>query len=106
MTMRPAMQPIRTMRPAEAGFTAAARRLLRAKLPPAALLAAAAVTVAAVVATTGWRAAGPAPSAAQLEEWQAMVAQTDNTLSFKAVLVPSQTMSAARSGLVASRRGG
>ena len=69
------MQPIRTMRPAEAGFTAAARRLLRAKLPPAALLAAAAVTVAAVVATTGWRAAGPAPSAAQLEEWQAMVAQ-------------------------------
>lgn len=75
MTMRPAMQPIRTMRPAEAGFTAAARRLLRAKLPPAALLAAAAVTVAAVVATTGWRAAGPAPSAAQLEEWQAMVAQ-------------------------------
>ncbi|MGC2949193.1 tetratricopeptide repeat protein, partial [Burkholderia ambifaria] len=34
-----------------------------------------AVTVAAVVATTGWRAAGPAPSAAQLEEWQAMVAQ-------------------------------
>ncbi|ACB65291.1 Sel1 domain protein repeat-containing protein [Burkholderia ambifaria MC40-6] len=75
MTMRPAMQPIRTMRPAEAGFTAAARRLLRAKLPPAALLATAAVTVAAVVATTGWRAAGPAPSAAQLEEWQAMVAQ-------------------------------
>ncbi|WP_175656226.1 tetratricopeptide repeat protein [Burkholderia ambifaria] len=69
------MQPIRTMRPAEAGFTAAARRLLRAKLPPAALLAAAAVTVAAVVATTGWRAAGPAPSAAQLDEWQAMVAQ-------------------------------
>ena len=69
------MQPIRTMRPAEAGFTAAARRLLRAKLPPAALLATAAVTVAAVVATTGWRAAGPAPSAAQLEEWQAMVAQ-------------------------------
>jgi len=69
------MQPIRTLRPAEAGFTAAARRLLRAKLPPAALLAAAAVTVAAVVATTGWRAAGPAPSAAQLEEWQAMVAQ-------------------------------
>jgi len=69
------MQPIRTMRPAEAGFTATARRLLRAKLPPAALLAAAAVTVAAVVATTGWRAAGPAPSAAQLEEWQAMVAQ-------------------------------
>jgi len=75
MTMRPAMQPIRTMRPAEAGLTAAARRLLRAKLPPAALLAAAAVTVAAVVATTGWRAAGPAPSAAQLDEWQAMVAQ-------------------------------
>lgn len=75
MTMRPAMQPIRTMRPAEAGFTAAARRLLRAKLPPAALLAAAAVTVAAVVATTGWRPAGPAPSAAQLDEWQAMVAQ-------------------------------
>lgn len=75
MTMRPAMQPIRTMRPAEAGFTAAARRLLRAKLPPAALLATAAVTVAAVVATTGWRAAGPAPSAAQLDEWQAMVAQ-------------------------------
>ncbi|MDP9581985.1 UNVERIFIED_ORG: TPR repeat protein [Burkholderia contaminans] len=69
------MQPIRTMRPAEADFTAAARRLLRAKLPPAALLAAAAVTVAAVVATTGWRAAGPAPSAAQLDEWQAMVAQ-------------------------------
>ena len=69
------MQPIRTMRPAEAGFTATARRLLRAKLPPAALLAAAAVTVAAVVATTGWRAAGPAPSAAQLDEWQAMVAQ-------------------------------
>ncbi|MBR8225182.1 tetratricopeptide repeat protein [Burkholderia ambifaria] len=69
------MQPIRAMRPAEAGFTAAARRLLRAKLPPAALLAAAAVTVAAVVATTGWRAAGPAPSAAQLDEWQAMVAQ-------------------------------
>jgi len=69
------MQPIRTMRPAEAGLTAAARRLLRAKLPPAALLAAAAVTVAAVVATTGWRAAGPAPSAAQLDEWQAMVAQ-------------------------------
>ncbi|UEP27591.1 tetratricopeptide repeat protein [Burkholderia sp. B21-007] len=69
------MQPIRTMRPAEAGFTAAARRLLRAKLPPAALLAAAAVTVAAVVATTGWRAAGPAPSTAQLDEWQAMVAQ-------------------------------
>ncbi|CAI8994980.1 MULTISPECIES: tetratricopeptide repeat protein [Burkholderia] len=69
------MQPIRTMRPAEAGFTAAARRLLRAKLPPAALLTAAAVTVAAVVATTGWRAAGPAPSAAQLDEWQAMVAQ-------------------------------
>jgi len=69
------MQPIRTMRPAEAGFTAAARRLLRAKLPPAALLAAAAVTVAAVVAATGWRAAGPAPSAAQLDEWQAMVAQ-------------------------------
>ncbi|MBR8331395.1 sel1 repeat family protein [Burkholderia ambifaria] len=69
------MQPIRTMRPAEAGFTAAARRLLRAKLPPAALLATAAVTVAAVVATTGWRAAGPAPSAAQLDEWQAMVAQ-------------------------------
>ncbi|MBR8183003.1 sel1 repeat family protein [Burkholderia ambifaria] len=69
------MQPIRTMRPAEAGFTAAARRVLRAKLPPAALLAAAAVTVAAVVATTGWRAAGPAPSAAQLDEWQAMVAQ-------------------------------
>ncbi|WP_175735210.1 tetratricopeptide repeat protein [Burkholderia ambifaria] len=69
------MQPIRTMRPAEAGFTTAARRLLRAKLPPAALLAAAAVTVAAVVATSGWRAAGPAPSAAQLDEWQAMVAQ-------------------------------
>ncbi|MBR8348912.1 tetratricopeptide repeat protein [Burkholderia ambifaria] len=69
------MQPIRTMRPAEAGFTAAARRLLRAKLPPAALLATAAVTVAAIVATTGWRAAGPAPSAAQLDEWQAMVAQ-------------------------------
>ncbi|RQZ13423.1 sel1 repeat family protein [Burkholderia sp. Bp9031] len=69
------MQPIRTMRPAEAGVTAAARRLLRAKLPPAALLAAAAVTVAAVVAATGWRAAGPAPSAAQLDEWQAMVAQ-------------------------------
>ncbi|AOI99129.1 tetratricopeptide repeat protein [Burkholderia sp. LA-2-3-30-S1-D2] len=69
------MQPIRTMRPAEAGFTTAAQRLLRAKLPPAALLAAAAITVAAVVAATGWRAAGPAPSAAQLDEWQAMVAQ-------------------------------
>ncbi|KVE73033.1 tetratricopeptide repeat protein [Burkholderia vietnamiensis] len=69
------MQPIRTMRPAEAGFPAAARRLVRAKLPPAALLAAAAVTVAAVVAATGWRAAGPAPSAAQIDEWQAMVAQ-------------------------------
>ncbi|HEP6277966.1 TPA: sel1 repeat family protein, partial [Burkholderia vietnamiensis] len=50
------MQPIRTMRPAEAGFPAAVRRLVRAKLPPAALLAAAAVTVAAVVAATGWRA--------------------------------------------------
>ncbi|HIC2857482.1 TPA: tetratricopeptide repeat protein, partial [Burkholderia contaminans] len=40
------MQPIRTMRPAETGLSAAARRLLRAKLPPAALLAVAAVTVA------------------------------------------------------------
>ncbi|EGD04334.1 hypothetical protein B1M_11975, partial [Burkholderia sp. TJI49] len=36
------MQPIRTMRPAETGFAAAARRLLRIQLPPAALLAAAA----------------------------------------------------------------
>ena len=36
------------MRRAETGFAAAARRVLRAKLPPAALLAAAAVTVAAV----------------------------------------------------------
>ncbi|HDR9787642.1 TPA: sel1 repeat family protein, partial [Burkholderia cepacia ATCC 25416] len=35
------MQPIRTMRPAESGLAAAARRVLRAKLPPAALLAAA-----------------------------------------------------------------
>ncbi|RQU86269.1 tetratricopeptide repeat protein [Burkholderia cenocepacia] len=69
------MQPIRTMRPAETGFAAAARRVLRAKLPPAALLAAAAVTVAAVVAATGLRGAGPAPSAAQLDEWQAMVTQ-------------------------------
>jgi TPR repeat protein len=69
------MQPIRTMRPAEAGFSAAARRLLRAKLPPAALLAAAAMTVAAAAAATGWRAAGPAPSAAQIDEWQVMVAQ-------------------------------
>ncbi|CAG2295616.1 MULTISPECIES: tetratricopeptide repeat protein [Burkholderia] len=69
------MQPIRTMRPAETGFAAAARRVLRAKLPPAALLATAAVTVAAVVAATGLRGAGPAPSAAQLDEWQAMVTQ-------------------------------
>ncbi|EOH6277574.1 sel1 repeat family protein, partial [Burkholderia cenocepacia] len=69
------MQPIQTMRPAETGFAAAARRVLRAKLPPAALLAAAAVTVAAVVAATGLRGAGPAPSAAQLDEWQAMVTQ-------------------------------
>ncbi|EJO60181.1 hypothetical protein BURMUCF1_2952, partial [Burkholderia multivorans ATCC BAA-247] len=30
--MRHAMQPIRTMRPAETGFAAAARRLLRVKL--------------------------------------------------------------------------
>nr|WP_264163219.1 hypothetical protein [Burkholderia sp. AU32262] len=56
------MQPIRTMRPAETGLAAAARRVLRAKLPPAALLAAAAVTVAAVVAAAGLRGAGPAPS--------------------------------------------
>ncbi|WP_175719702.1 tetratricopeptide repeat protein [Burkholderia anthina] len=69
------MQPIRTMRPAEAGFAAAARRLLRAKLPPAVLLAATAVTVAVVAVATGWRATGPAPSAAQLDEWQAMVTQ-------------------------------
>ncbi|AXK66700.1 tetratricopeptide repeat protein [Burkholderia sp. IDO3] len=69
------MQPIRTMRPAEAGFAATARRLLRAKLPPAALLAATAVTVAVAAAATGWRATGPAPSAAQLDEWQAMVTQ-------------------------------
>ncbi|WP_175976672.1 tetratricopeptide repeat protein [Burkholderia sp. BCC1047] len=71
------MQPIRTMRPAETGFAAAARRVLRAKLPPAALLATAAVTVAAVVAATGLRGAGAgaAPSAAQLDEWQAMVTQ-------------------------------
>ncbi len=75
MTMRPVMQPIRTMRPAEAGFAAAARRLLRAKLPPAVLLAATAVTVAVVAVATGWRATGPAPSAAQLDEWQAMVTQ-------------------------------
>ncbi len=75
MTMRPVMQPIRTMRPAEAGFAAAARRLLRAKLPPAALLAATAVTVAVAATATGWRAAGPAPSTAQLDEWQAMVTQ-------------------------------
>lgn len=75
MTMRPVMQPIRTMRPAEAGFAATARRLLRAKLPPAALLAATAVTVAVAAAATGWRATGPAPSAAQLDEWQAMVTQ-------------------------------
>ncbi|MCR5898927.1 sel1 repeat family protein, partial [Burkholderia sp. HAN2018] len=39
--MRHATQPIRTMRPAESGLAAAARRVLRAKLPPAALLAAA-----------------------------------------------------------------
>ncbi|HHT8967307.1 TPA: tetratricopeptide repeat protein, partial [Burkholderia cenocepacia] len=74
------MQPIRTMRPAETGFAAAARRVLRAKLPPAALLAAAAVTVAAVAAVvtmTGLRGAGPAPSAAQLDEWQAMVTQAN-----------------------------
>ncbi|RQS70426.1 sel1 repeat family protein [Burkholderia sp. Bp8963] len=70
------MQPIRTMRPAEAGFAPAARRLLRMKLPPAVLLAAAAAAiVAAAAAATGWRGAGPAPSAAQLEEWQAMVTQ-------------------------------
>ncbi|MET1533356.1 tetratricopeptide repeat protein [Burkholderia sola] len=73
--MRHTRQPIRTMRPAETGFAAAARRVLRAKLPPAALLATAAVTVAAVVAATGLRGAGPAPSAAQLDEWQAMVTQ-------------------------------
>ncbi|NIG07978.1 sel1 repeat family protein, partial [Burkholderia sp. Tr-849] len=29
------MHPIRTMRPAETGLAAAARRLLRSKLPPA-----------------------------------------------------------------------
>ncbi|OMG70975.1 tetratricopeptide repeat protein [Burkholderia ubonensis] len=69
------MQPIRTMRPAETGFAPAARRLLRAKLPPAVLLAAVAAIAAAVVAASGWRGAGPAPSAAQLEEWQAMVTQ-------------------------------
>ncbi|KUZ78950.1 hypothetical protein WI36_08835 [Burkholderia ubonensis] len=69
------MQPIRTMRPAEAGFAPAARRLLRVKLPPAVLLAAVAAIAAAVVAASGWRGAGPAPSAAQLEEWQAMVTQ-------------------------------
>ncbi|KAB0631030.1 sel1 repeat family protein, partial [Burkholderia latens] len=46
------MQPIRPIRPADAGFAAAVRRLLRAKLSPAALLAAAAVTVAAAAAAT------------------------------------------------------
>lgn len=74
-TMKYAMQPIRTMRPAEAGFAPAARRLLRVKLPPAVLLAAVAAIAAAVVAASGWRSAGPAPSAAQLDEWQAMVTQ-------------------------------
>ncbi|KVQ15658.1 hypothetical protein WJ99_06935 [Burkholderia ubonensis] len=69
------MQPIRTMRPAEAGFAPAARRLLRVKLPPAVLLAAVAAIAAAAVAASGWRSAGPAPSAAQLDEWQAMVTQ-------------------------------
>ncbi|MBU9519974.1 sel1 repeat family protein [Burkholderia multivorans] len=70
------MQPIRTMRPAESGFAAAARRLLRVKLPPAALLAAAAATVAIAVAAAGWRGTTAlTPSAAQLDEWQAMVAQ-------------------------------
>lgn len=69
------MQPIRTMRPAEAGLAGAARRLLRVKLPPAALLAAMAALVAAAVAAGGWRGAGPAPSPAQLDEWQAMVTQ-------------------------------
>ncbi|HDY4418673.1 TPA: sel1 repeat family protein, partial [Burkholderia multivorans] len=70
------MQPIRTMRPAETGFAAAARRLLRVKLPPAALLAAAAATVAIAVAAAGWRSTTAlTPSAAQLDEWQAMVAQ-------------------------------
>ncbi|MBU9222616.1 tetratricopeptide repeat protein [Burkholderia multivorans] len=70
------MQPIRTMRPAESGFAAAARRVLRVKLPPAALLAAAAATVAIAVAAAGWRGTTAlTPSAAQLDEWQAMVAQ-------------------------------
>ncbi|KVN36145.1 hypothetical protein WJ63_02235 [Burkholderia pyrrocinia] len=69
------MRPIRTMRPAEAGLAGAARRLLRVKLPPAALLAAMAALVAAAVAAGGWRGAGPAPSTAQLDEWQAMVTQ-------------------------------
>ncbi|RQQ50444.1 sel1 repeat family protein, partial [Burkholderia stagnalis] len=58
--MRHAMQPIRTMRPTEAGVAGAARRLLRVKLPPAALLAAMAALVAAAVAAGGWRGAGPA----------------------------------------------
>ncbi|AJY13101.1 sel1 repeat family protein [Burkholderia dolosa] len=75
MTARQATQPVRTMRPAESGVAAAARRVLRARLPPAALLAAAAAIVAAFVAASGSRLAAPAPSAAQLDEWQAMVAQ-------------------------------
>ncbi|MGU7771413.1 tetratricopeptide repeat protein [Burkholderia sp. MR1-5-21] len=69
------MQPIPTMRPAESGIAPAVRRLLRVKLPPAVLLAASAAIVATAVAVAGWRSAGPAPSAAQLDEWQAMVTQ-------------------------------
>ncbi|WDD95485.1 sel1 repeat family protein [Burkholderia sp. FERM BP-3421] len=51
------------------------RRLLRARLAPPGMLALAAV-LAAGVAAAGWTARAPAPaSRAQIEEWQAMVAQ-------------------------------
>ncbi|MDS0791682.1 sel1 repeat family protein, partial [Burkholderia pseudomultivorans] len=68
------------MRPAETGFAAAARRLLRIQLPPAALLTAAAATVAIAVAAARWRGpTAPAPGAAQLDERQARVAPAART---------------------------